>query len=99
MAYRFKLLPDAVEDLDNALSWYEKQGGVQLQKRFFNAYLKTRKRIVKFPEFSTPFFEIYRKSRLKKFPFKVIYRVEKEEIIIVAVAHDRRVDDYWKSRG
>lgn len=98
MVYRFKLLPEAAEDLDNALSWYEKQGGIQLQKRFFNAYLKTRKRIVKFPEFSSPFFEVYRKARLKKFPFKVVYRFERDVVIIIAVAHDRRADEYWKNR-
>lgn len=99
MVYSYKLLPEAAEDLDNALDWYKIQGGIQLQKRFFNAYQKVRKRMVKFPEASSPFFDIYRKTRLKKFPFKVIYRIEKDAIIVVAVAHDRRSVDYWKDRS
>jgi len=33
---------------------------------------------------------------LDRFPFKVLYRVKADVIVVVAVAHDRRRPGYWK---
>ena len=38
------------------------------------------------------------KARLKRFPFHVIYRAEQEQIIVLAVAHQRRQPAYWLRR-
>jgi hypothetical protein len=35
---------------------------------------------------------------IKKFPYLLIYKVEKESIFILAVAHAARKPGYWKSR-
>jgi plasmid stabilization system protein ParE len=42
--------------------------------------------------------KIYRKANLKRFPYKIIFRVKKEEILIVAFAHHKRKPNYWKKR-
>jgi plasmid stabilization system protein ParE len=39
-----------------------------------------------------------RYKRLEAFPFSVLYSIEEEEIVIVAVAHDKRKPGYWKKR-
>ena len=39
-----------------------------------------------------------RKCRFNRFPYKLIYAVETNRIIIVAVAHDRRRPNYWRDR-
>ncbi len=39
-----------------------------------------------------------RRVRLKRFPFTVLYRLKKESIQILAVAHNRRRPDYWLGR-
>jgi len=33
---------------------------------------------------------------LERFPFKVLYRVSSNVIVVVAVAHDRRRPGYWR---
>jgi hypothetical protein len=39
-----------------------------------------------------------RKVPLKRFPFHVIYRVEANRIVVLAVAHQRRLPSYWEVR-
>lgn len=38
----------------------------------------------------------FRRARVKRFPFDVIYAVEEERIVVVAVMHQRRRPDYWR---
>lgn len=39
-----------------------------------------------------------RKAGLKRFPFHVIYRAEPAQIVILAIAHQRRHPAYWTGR-
>lgn len=39
-----------------------------------------------------------RHSLLSRFPFMLIYSIEPEGILIVAVAHQRRKPGYWETR-
>lgn len=39
-----------------------------------------------------------RKAGLKRFPFHVIYRAEPAQIVILAIAHQRRRPAYWAGR-
>ncbi len=39
-----------------------------------------------------------RRRLLKRFPYGVIYRVERDEIVVHAVMHLRRKPEYWRSR-
>ena len=39
-----------------------------------------------------------RRALLHRFPFSLIYAIEADSIVIVAVAHHGRDPDYWQSR-
>jgi len=39
-----------------------------------------------------------RRRLIKRFPFGILYRIEPEKILIVAVAHLRKKPGYWKKR-
>lgn len=99
MASNFKVrtLPDADADIRNALDWFQQERGIKIRNNFFKDYLQTKAKLHKYPFLYSPFFEDLRKFRFSKFPYKIIYRVQDETILIVAVAHDAR-SDYWKER-
>lgn len=40
----------------------------------------------------------FRRRLVKRFPFGVIYRIEPDIIVIIAVAHLRKKPGYWKKR-
>jgi toxin ParE1/3/4 len=39
-----------------------------------------------------------RRVLLSKFPFNLIYTIASNEVVITAVAHQRRRPDYWRDR-
>ncbi len=39
-----------------------------------------------------------RRRVLHRFPYNVLYAIEKDTIVIVAVAHQKRRPSYWKAR-
>lgn len=39
-----------------------------------------------------------RKCLLHKFPYKLLYSIEKDHIFVIAVAHQHRRPDYWIDR-
>jgi len=39
-----------------------------------------------------------RRRLIKRFPFGILYRIEPDKILIIAVAHLRKKPGYWKKR-
>lgn len=40
----------------------------------------------------------HRQCLVKKFPYRVIFRTEGDELYVVALAHTKRRSGYWKGR-
>ncbi|SMN10523.1 hypothetical protein SPBRAN_616 [uncultured Candidatus Thioglobus sp.] len=38
-----------------------------------------------------------RKCLLHKFPYKILYSIEANDIFVIAIAHQHRKPDYWQS--
>ena len=87
----------AKQELDEAVLYYEREYE-GLGKRFKEEVKKASIRIADYPEaFSAVRGEI-RKSLLHKFPYGLLYSIEKDHILIIAVAHQHRRPDYWIGR-
>ena len=54
--------------------------------------------MVEFPNTGQPFGTRLRRTLVPGFPYGLLYSVEPERILIVAVAHLSRRPGYWKSR-
>jgi plasmid stabilization system protein ParE len=98
MGLRFsvKILQQANDDVREALTWLQENAGAKIRDQFFKDYRHTKTRLRKTPGLRHPFHQDFRKIRLSRFPYKIIYRIEGDVIYIVAVAHDAR-DDYWQN--
>jgi toxin ParE2 len=93
------LLEPAETDLEQAFDYYE---GVRpaLGDNYIEEFRRAVDRILAHPRAWQPLDSTYRRCRLHRFPYGVIYRVDDQaqEIVIVAVMHLSRNPDAWRRR-
>ncbi len=84
-------------ELDDASEYYEFQMP-GLGSRFRKEVKHGIRRICKYPTASAKERGDVRKHLLYKFPYKILYSIEKNYIYIIAIAHCHRQPDYWIDR-
>ena len=87
----------AVRELDDAASFYEK-ALVGLGKRFRREVRKAVATIAILPAAWPMMDNDVRKYVLHGFPYNILYSVENDHILIIAIAHQRRQPQYWLGR-
>jgi plasmid stabilization system protein ParE len=55
--------------------------------------------IGQFPQWAPEILPGIRKRVLRKFPYSLIYTIERDELLILAVAHHSRRPGYWAGRA
>ena len=90
-------LPEAAEEMIEAALYYQSQAfGLGMD------YLSEVDHAVHSIETSPHTWPIIhgdlRRRLIRRFPYGVLYRIEPEEILIVAIAHLRKKPGYWKKR-
>ena len=88
---------EAEEEMDVAFRWYENQV-VGLGYAFLG-FIDDAVAIIKmFPYGCERAQGELRKCLLRRFPYSLIYGVDKGNIVIVAVAHSKKKPGYWQKR-
>ena len=95
MTFRF-LEPAEAEFLEGIAYYAAVQS--ELGVRFQAAVSVAVTQAVEHPEHGAPRSKNTRRRLVKGFPFGVIYRANETEVVIVAVAHQRKPSDYWAQR-
>lgn len=87
----------ARQELEDAVRFYELEYS-GLGRRFKEEVRKAALRVAEYPKaWSIELGEV-RKCLLHKFPYKLMYSVEEDHILVIAVAHQHRKPDYWVGR-
>ena len=94
---KFKLIAPAVCEFEEALIWYEAQSP-NLKARLLQEFETAQERILEHPGAWHPLGGGLRRYRLDRFPYGLIYRIDPQEIVIIAIAHLHRSPDYWRDR-
>ena len=94
---RARFLKPAEAEVEEAVAYFDSQRE-DLGDRFEQDLLDTVTLIAERPLIGKPITKQVRKFRLRKFRYNVIYVVDDQEVIVVAVAHHRRRPRYWRSR-
>jgi toxin ParE1/3/4 len=90
--------PDAAEDMRAAAASYEgRERG--LGDQFLDEVEEGLQRIQQFPQLWPIYEGAYRRYLLQRFPYGLRYRIDPEQIFIMAVAHLHRRPGYWRSRA
>ena len=95
MTYRF--LSPAQRELSEAVQYYE-QASPGLGLEFLDEIERTVERILQNPEAWTRVAEHHRRCRMRRFPYGLIYSIERDVMVIAAVMNLRRHPDSWKER-
>jgi plasmid stabilization system protein ParE len=87
----------AQREMDDAYDWYEAQLP-GLGTEFLTEIDKAVRRIAAFPFSCVEVCPSVRRCLTGRFPYGVVYGLEDETIVIVAVAHLHREPHYWVER-
>jgi plasmid stabilization system protein ParE len=99
MIVQIHIFKSALDDLQDALDWYESQSS-GLEQRFSKAVNERIKFITTHPEASPIRVEGYRGAQLKKFPYTIYYYYDETQkvVFVSAVLHDKRDRKILKNR-
>ena len=87
----------AAKEFNDSIEWYELQSR-GLGRKFKKAVVETVNKVKKNPTWylteEDKIFKVY----IPGFPFKILYTINDEEIIIWAISHLHRKPWYWQNR-
>lgn len=95
---RVEFHPEALAEFRAAAEYYERQQP-GLGERFVNAVEMAVARIAAAPETWRVVEDGIRRCLTKVFPYAVIYAIEPDHILVVAVMHCHREPGYWRERN
>jgi toxin ParE1/3/4 len=87
----------ARDEVERAQEWYEERSFVAASG-FLQELSRALHHIRESPYRYPAAIHGTRRLVLERFPFNVFYRIAGEEIVIVAVAHQKRRPNYWQDR-
>lgn len=94
---KVRFFKPAQSELEDTFAWYETQSH-GLGTQFLDDFDRAVRRIVAYPLSSPEIEKDLRRCLLSRFPYGVIYGIDSENIIVVAIAHLHREPQYWIDR-
>lgn len=94
---KVRFLKLAQSEIDDAVAWYDSQSR-SLGTQFLDDFDRAIRRIVAYPYSTIEMEDGIRRCLLSKFPYGIIYGIDIETVIVVAVAHLHREPRYWIDR-
>ena len=94
---RARLAPEAEQDADDAIAWYDLKSAV-LGDEFLRCVNKCIRAIERYPEMFPRVYRKMRRALVETFPFQVLYEIDSEEIVVYAIYHCARNPKGWKKR-
>lgn len=89
--------PEALTEYAEAVQYYTEQR-VEIAQAFIDAVEDTVYRVRDSPTRYIVIDEDIRRCITRKFPYGIIYTIEQDYLLILAVMHCNREPGYWKSR-
>ena len=89
--------PEAFREYQEAYDWYAKQD-LQAAEDFDAELQAALAKLTQDPTFGLPIDNHHFFYRLKRFPYFVVFRLERNLLWVVAVSHNRRDPAYWYGR-
>ncbi len=93
-----RLHPQARAELIEAVRFYESRAR-SLGREFLAEVRQVSSLLRDHPEAGAPYTGSTRRLILRRFPYTIIYTYRDAQIVVLAVAHQRRRPGYWQARA
>jgi len=91
------LSTEAGREFEAAAIWYEQQAA--LGAGLVDCVQEALDKIGRNPELHAVIYRDIRRMCIRRFPYGIYYRILGDRIEVIALLHDRRNPDVWRSRG
>jgi toxin ParE1/3/4 len=98
VAHRVRFEEGVESDLVEASFWYERQR-IGLGDRFLSVVFDTLDRIAEMPQAYPRAHGETRRVRVPSFPYSVYFRIDGDDVAVLAVMHNSRHPRHWQSKG
>jgi hypothetical protein len=92
-----RFLSPAEQELDDAVAWYNQQAD-GLGNEFLDELDRAIRRIATYPLSCQEIDPGLRRCLLARFPYGLVYGMDGDMLIVVAIAHLHRQPRYWSNR-
>ena len=100
---KLRILREAEKEAQVSAIWYDEQLeglGDDFLDELANALKQVEDDPKRFPILETiTSAKQYRRCRLARFPYFIIFEILESEMVVLAVAHSKRRPNYWRRRG
>ncbi len=87
----------ARRDFDESFDWYSERS-TQAAMRFADAVDAALLQVAADPKRFVSPDGVHRECPVKRFPFRIVYRLAGNRVLVVAIVHTKRHPGYWKDR-
>jgi toxin ParE1/3/4 len=94
---RLEFHPEALAEFIAAANYFEDRAE-HLGVDFVNFVQRAATRLIAFPASGRRVSRRLRRAVVPRFLYKIVYRVERDRIFVVAVGHPSRRPGYWRDR-
>ena len=91
--------PLAEEDLADARTWYERQREGRLGDEFLLCVEEAFDAVWRMPQVPAKVFQELRRVLVRRFPYGVFYRVDDDQVTVVAIYHCKGDPRGWQARA
>ena len=94
---KLRILPEVWDDLDEAVAWYDHQGGKELGDRFAAAFDAELEAIAELPRNHRKLYKDFSRVFAKPFPYAIYFRTYQDWVVVTLLWHTARNPDDLRS--
>ena len=98
MKYSLLVRPEAQADLAETQKWYEERAA-SLGRQFVEAVDDALASIIRNPLAFAVVRNVVRRALTKRFPYGILYLVETDTVVVLAILHQARDPELWARRA
>jgi len=98
MEYELIITPEAQAHVNEACAWYSARS-LRLGSEFLDEARACMKSIREMPTRHTRIEENFRRAPMKRFPYKVFFKLQRRRVVVFGVFHNARHPDVWRAQA